>query len=39
MNKEVFMGFKVIFYAQSLLDAEEVLKAFQAFKKGVRNGK
>jgi len=39
MNKEIFMGFKVIFYAKGLLDAEEILNAFQVFKKECANGR
>ena len=39
MNKEIFMGFKVIFYAKGLLDATEILNAFQVFKKECVNGR
>ncbi len=39
MNKEIFMGFKVIFYAKGLLDAAEVLNAFRAFKKERADGR
>lgn len=39
MNKEIFMGFKVIFYATGLLDANEVLNAFRVFKKECFNGR
>ncbi len=39
MNKEIFMGFKVIFLATGLLDANEVLNAFQAFKKESTDGR
>ncbi len=33
------MGFKVIFLATGLLDANEVLNAFQAFKKESTDGR
>ncbi|MCX7994549.1 MAG: ribonuclease P protein component [candidate division WOR-3 bacterium] len=33
MNKEIFIGFKVIFHAKDLLDAKEILEAFDAFRK------
>ncbi|MEO0094789.1 MAG: ribonuclease P protein component [candidate division WOR-3 bacterium] len=32
IHKEIFMGLKVIFYAQSLLDAKQVINVFKAFK-------
>lgn len=37
MNKEIFMGFKVIFYARGLLDASAVSNAFEQFKKVCKN--
>ncbi|MEO0136809.1 MAG: ribonuclease P protein component [candidate division WOR-3 bacterium] len=33
MNKEIFMGLTVIFYAKGLLDTKRILEAFKAFKK------
>ncbi|MEO0185649.1 MAG: ribonuclease P protein component, partial [candidate division WOR-3 bacterium] len=32
MNKEIFEGLKVIFYANNLFDAEEVLNCFESFR-------
>lgn len=39
MNKEIFKGLKIIFYANNVLDAEQVLNCFQAFKKECINGR
>ncbi|MGB9720200.1 MAG: ribonuclease P protein component [bacterium] len=38
MNKEIFEGLKVIFYAHNLLDAENVLNGFASFRKERSNG-
>lgn len=37
MNKEIFRGLKIIFYAHNVLDAKQILDCFQLFKKECRD--
>jgi len=38
MNKEIFKGLNVIFYAHNVLDARKILDGFQLFRKEYING-